>query len=88
MPADKNQHSRRNLISLKRIAMRLDCSVATARRRSKTDPNFPGLFNVNNMLFGYEDQVDAYIETLPAESQKPTTFNTKRICESEEATAK
>ena len=87
MSADNNPRSR-NLISLKRIAMRLDCSVATARRRSKTDPNFPALFNVNNMLFGYEDQLDAYIETLPSEAEKPTKFQTKRVDQSAEATAK
>ena len=61
MPETSNQR-RRNLISLKNIAERLGCSVATARRRSKTDPNLPALFNVNNLLFGYDDQLDAYIE--------------------------
>ena len=80
MSAD-NHPRRRNLVSLKRIAMRLDCSVATARRRSKTDPNFPPLFNVNNTLFAYDDQVDAYIEALPSEAEKPVRFQSKRIGE-------
>ncbi len=87
MPETSNQR-RRNLISLKNIAKRLGCSVATARRRSKTDPNFPALFNVNNLLFGYDDQLDAYIESLPSESQKPTKFNTRRDGESAEASPK
>jgi hypothetical protein len=84
MSPDNNQRSR-NLISLGRIAQRLGCSPATARRRSKTDPNFPELFNINNKLFGKDDQVDAYIETLTAESQKPTKFQTKRDDQSAEA---
>ena len=87
MPASNNQRSR-NLISLKRIAKRLDCSVATARRRSKTDPNFPKLVNVSNMLFGFEDELDAYQETLPRETQKPTKFQIKRDDHSTEASLK
>lgn len=77
-----------NLISLKRIAQRLDCSEATARRRSKADPNFPELFNINNRLFGHEDQIDAYIEALPSERKKPTVFQAKRDDENEEASPK
>ena len=87
MPETSNQR-RRNLISLKNIAKRLGCSVATARRRSKTDPNLPALFNVNNLLFGYDDQLDAYIESLPSESERPTKFQTKRNGESAEACLK
>jgi hypothetical protein len=84
MRADSNPRSR-NLISLKRIAKRLDCSVATARRRSKADPNFPPLFNVNNTLFAYDDQVDAYIEALPSEAEKPVKFQRRREDYSAEA---
>jgi hypothetical protein len=82
----RKAHGRR-LISLTVIAERLGCSKATARRHSKSDPDFPRLFNVHNRLLADADEFDRYMQNLPLEADQPTVFCT-RVENEEEARAK
>ena len=69
-----SENQGRRLISIATVAYRFNCSVASIRRHSKKDPNFPAYVNVNNRLFAFEDEIDAYQESLPRESTKPLIF--------------
>jgi hypothetical protein len=76
----------RRLLTLGSIAKALDCSKASVRRRSKTDPNFPKLRVINNLLYGFEDEILEYMETRPVETETPPVFQSK-IIEADEAAA-
>jgi predicted DNA-binding transcriptional regulator AlpA len=63
----------RSLLSLRSTAKRTDQSVQSVRRKVH-DPKsgFPEPVNIKNQWFFYADEVDAYIDSRPRISQKPT----------------
>jgi hypothetical protein len=78
----------RKLLSLVSIAALLDCSKASVRRRSLSDPTFPTLRVINNRLFAFADELAQWIEETPTEAKKPVRFQTRCVEEEAEARAK
>jgi predicted DNA-binding transcriptional regulator AlpA len=82
--AETNPSGRR-LLNLAKTADKVGSSTASVRRWSQ-DPatGFAEPVNIHNKLFWFEDEVDAWMESQPRVSKKPSVLQgkDKRIAES------